>query len=274
MKSVMGLYDASLGAKSNETSGIAIRTRQREGDVSTFNFMDGFARDSLTLAGRILIDLIPKIYDSERVIRIIGPDDEPTTVAINRSFMHNDGREGYYDLSVGKYDVVVEVGPSFNTQREEVRDAILEFIRVYPQSAPVLGDLLAKHMDWPQADVIAKRLAALLPPPVAGAENPMIGQMKQAIDQLTHQLKSLEQDKSIEANKVKIDGYNADTNRIKALADAHAKGLQVTMAADGSINAIPLALPQPMAPPGAQMDPQQPPSGGFYLPEQQVPQAA
>jgi hypothetical protein len=181
--------------------------------------------------------------------------------------MHNDGREGYYDLSVGKYDVVVEVGPSFNTQREEVRDAILEFIRVYPQSAPVLGDLLAKHMDWPQADVIARRLQALLPPPVQGAENPMIGQMKQAIDQLTQQLKKVEDDK-------RIDAYNADTNRIKALADAHAKGLQVTMNADGSINAVPLAMPQPMAPPGAQMDPQQPPSGGFSLPEQQVPPAA
>lgn len=271
MKSVMGIHDASLGAKSNETSGRAIMARQREGDVSTFNFMDNFATQSLAHAGRILLDLIPKIYDTERVVRIIGPDDEPETVAINKHFMQPDGKAGYYDLSIGKYDVVVKVGPSFTSQREEVRNAMLEFIRVYPQSAPVLGDLLAKNMDWPEADKIAQRLQALLPPPVQGAENPMISQMKQAIDQLTGQLKALEMDKGLEARKLDIDAYGKITDRMKALG--------VTMGPDGQLVSAQLmqdAMQMPdIAPGGPQVQqPDQPPSGGFSLPEQQVPPQA
>jgi hypothetical protein len=272
MKSVMGLYDASLGNRSNETSGIAIRARKQEGDVSTFNFMDGFARDSLTHAGRILIDLIPKIYDSARVLRIIGPDDEPTTVRIKQSFMHPDGKEGYYDLSMGKYDVVVKVGPNFTTQREEVRDAILEFIRVYPQSAPVLGDILAKNMDWPEADEIARRLQALLPPMVQGGPDPQAQQMQQAIQELTEQIKKLEGDRTMESRKLDIDAHKAETDRLKVLGATITPELVAQIAQQTVMQALqsPDVLPggPPMAPPTQE----QPPTGGFFMPEGQPPE--
>lgn len=219
MKSVMGLYDASLGARSNETSGVAIQTRQREGDVSTFNFMDGFARDSLTHAGRILIDLIPKIYDTARVVRIIGSDDQPELVQVNKMFMGPDGKPKNFDLSTGKYDVVVKVGPSFSTQREEVRQSMLDFVKMYPPAAPLLGPFIAKNMDWPDADKVSAMLQSLLPPQAQG-QDPQRQQMMQHIQQLTGEMKSLQQDKSLERAKVNVDAYEAETKRMQVVAPA------------------------------------------------------
>jgi hypothetical protein len=70
------------------------------------------------------------------------------------------------DLSIGKYDVVVTVGPSFTTQRTEARQSMSEFIQYYPAAAPLIGDLYAKSMDWPGADDMAERLEYMLPPEI------------------------------------------------------------------------------------------------------------
>jgi hypothetical protein len=282
MKSVMGLYDASLGARSNETSGVAIRARDRQGDVSTFNFVDGFARDSLTHLGRILIDLIPKIYDTARVVRIIGSDDQPELVRVNQMFMGNDGKPVNFDLSTGKYDVVVKVGPSFSTQREEVRSSMLDFIKQYPPAAPLLGPFIAKSMEWPEADKVAQMLQSLLPPAAQG-QDPQRQQMMQHIDQLTQQIASLQGDKTLEARKVDIDGYKAETDRLQVMApamspqDIQALVLQTVRDVINSPDVLmgqPPAGPAPMGPgpdlggppPQQQVPPQEPPQGGFSLP--------
>jgi len=279
MKSVMGLYDASLGARSNETSGRAIMARQREGDVSTFNFMDSFARDSLTHAGRILIDLIPKIYDTARVIRVIGPNDEPTTVKINQMFMGPQGQPVNFDLSTGKYDVVVKVGPSYTTQREEVRDAVLELIRVFPPAAPVVGPLLVKNMDFPDAEKVAQQLQALMPPQAQG-ENPEMQQARAAIEQLQRKLGALEEDQSIEHRKVAVDEYKAETDRMQVIAPALSpqdiQAIVVQTLQDllggGAPPGMDMGGQIPPGPPMApQMDPGGPPMG---MPQQQVPPQA
>lgn len=168
MKSIMGVFDASLGAKSNETSGKAIMARQREGDNSTFHFIDNMSR-AIRQAGRILVDLIPKVYDKPRVMRIIGEDEQPKNVKVNQPFQDN-GIERIYDLKAGKYDVTVHSGPSFTTRREEAVTAITEMVRSYPDAAPILGDVLVKMMDFPNADKISKRLAAMLPPQIQKME--------------------------------------------------------------------------------------------------------
>ena len=284
MKSVMGLYDASLGAKSNETSGIAIATRQREGDVSTFNFVDNLSR-SLQHAGRILVDLIPKIYDAARVVRILGPDEQPQVVKINQMFMDESGRAKNYDLSTGKYDVVVKVGPSFSTQREEVSNSMIEFMRAYPAAAPVLGDLLAKNLDWPEADKIAQRLQALLPAPAQG-QNPQVMQMQQQLQALGQKLQQVQEDKQLEVRKLMIDAYNAETNRLKAVQQGmptdqiQALVVQTVQQLLQSPDVLPTQGGMPMqggsmphqmhAPPQQQpMMPMQPgPEPGFLSPEQ------
>src|SRR4051812_31492607 len=141
MKAITGIYDPSLGARSNETSGRAIIARQREGDVSTFHFIDNLSR-AIEHAGRILIDLIPLVYKGERIIRVLGPQSAVSTVKLNVPVPVPDGQGNVllhvYDLSRGKYDLTVETGPSFTTRREEAASQMTELIRAYPAAAPVL----------------------------------------------------------------------------------------------------------------------------------------
>lgn len=163
LKSTTGIYDAALGARSNETSGRAIIARQREGDVSTFVFIDNLSK-AIAHAGRQLVDLIPRIYDTERVVRVLGEDGSAEMKPINIEI--GEGKR-QHDLAAGKYDVVVKAGPSFSTRREETVRSILEFVQACPPAAPLVGDMLAENMDWPRAKEIGERLKSLMPPGIA-----------------------------------------------------------------------------------------------------------
>lgn len=193
MKSIMGIYDASLGARSNETSGKAILARQREGDVGTFNFIDNLSR-AMRYAGRVIIDLLPHVYNSERIIRVLGEDDESKAVQINAEYEDN-GAIKLHDLTTGKYDVTVETGPSFTTQRQEASSQMMEMLRVFPQAAPIIGDLVAKNLDWPGAEKIAERLKLMLPPPIQKAESQkgIPAEAQAVITQMDAQMQQMQQ---------------------------------------------------------------------------------
>lgn len=166
MKGTTGIYDAGLGARSNETSGRAIMARQREGDVGNYHFIDNL-RASLTHTGRVLVDLIPKIYDNERVIRIAadGEEEQEEFMPINKVMMGVDGEPVVMnDLSTARFDVRVTIGQSYTTKRMEAADSLLQFMQAVPQAAPLVIDLVAKNFDWPDADKIAKRLKNMVPP--------------------------------------------------------------------------------------------------------------
>lgn len=244
MKAVMGIYDASLGARSNETSGKAIMARQREGDVSTFHFIDNLSR-AIRHTGRILIDLIPKIYDAPRIVRIIGEDGTQETKHINQEGPVTDkkgnpqqepviGPDGQpqvdeqgnpmmkaimamHDLTSGKYDLTVTTGPSYTTKREEAAASMTEMLRAFPPSAPVIGPLLAKNLDWPGADEIAEKLEALSSPQLPPEIQQQIEQGKQELDRLTQENAQLKMDQSAEQAKIQAQGEQA---RIKTAADA------------------------------------------------------
>ncbi len=167
MKRTTGIYDASLGGKSNETSGVAINQRQIQGDTATYHYGDNLQR-SLEHCGRVLIDLIPKIYDNERVIRILGDDDAEDFVPINQVVMGQDGMPVMVnDLSTGRFDVRVRIGRSADSKRLETAQFVTEFAKMLdpPQRAAVM-DIIAKNMDSPGADEIAKRLKNMVPPAV------------------------------------------------------------------------------------------------------------
>jgi len=268
MKNIMGLHDASLGARSNETSGKAIMARQREGDVSTFNFIDNRNR-AVEHAGRIIVDLIPKIYTVPRILRCIKEDGTDYSVPVNQPVMPEgppqqpgqppmpsqtpayvpapekiEGVTKIFDLTTGKYDVSVTTGPSFTSRRDEAATQMMEFIRVFPQAAPLIGDLLAKNLDWPGSDEVADRLKAMLPPQAAGQVPPIVNQLRQQLQQqdkmareavgtLQQQLQQATQqlndkavetqmkmrDQEIAARKVAIDEQKAETERIKVIGE-------------------------------------------------------
>lgn len=231
IKAITGIYDASLGAKSNETSGRAIMARQREGDVSTFHFIDNLTR-AIRHTGRIIIDLIPKVYSTPRIIRILGQDGKPERKAINGAKM-DEAQEGdeelarMHDVRVGKYDLVVTAGPSFTSRREEAATQMIELIRAYPDAAPVIGDLLAKNLDWPGADEMAERMEKMLPPQARDEEGEIppeiqaqIEQMGQALQEMGQRLQDAEGKRDIEAQKLAIEAYKAETERMTALSPA------------------------------------------------------
>lgn len=235
IKATLGMYDASLGARSNETSGKAIVARQMESDTATFHFIDNLSR-AIRHSGRILIDLIPKVYSVPRVVRILGKDGEPEMKPINQptTVEEKDPETGeiqeiekIYELGAGRYDLTVAAGPSFASQRQEAASQMIELIRAYPDAAPVIGDLLVKNLDWPGADEIAERLHAAMG--VAGggdqAPNPQMEQAKQivtqqaqTIGQLNQKLQAMEQDKSLEAQKLQIQAFEAETKRMAAMS--------------------------------------------------------
>jgi hypothetical protein len=256
MKSIMGLHDASLGARSNETSGVAIMARQREGDVSSFHFIDNLSR-SIRHAGRIILDLIPTVYSTPRMLRILGPDGDADAVrcAPNGQWpasgpitanspqpqpmaggppMQPPGQspqEGspqdreaelsrVFDLTVGKYDLVVTAGPSYTTQREEAASQMIELVRAYPQAAPIIGDLIAKNLDWPGSEEIAQRFKAMLPAQLQGqdpqlqAAHAQLQQLATILGQAKARIQELETDKSLEGRKLDISAFDAETKRL------------------------------------------------------------
>lgn len=193
MKSIMGLYDASMGARSNETSGKAIMARQREGDVSTFHFIDNMTR-AIRQVGRICGDLIPKVYSEERMIRVIGEDGSNDQVKVNGEFEDDKGMVKLHDLTAGKYDLIVKSGPSFTTRRQESAEQMMQMVQAFPDAAPLMGDLIAKNLDWPGAEEISKRLKAMLPPQLQeNAQEQIPPQIQQMIQQGQQQIQQMGQ---------------------------------------------------------------------------------
>lgn len=163
IKRTTGIYDSSLGQRSNETSGRAIQARQIESDVANYHYADNF-RAALEHTGRILIDLIPKIYDNERVIRIIGEDEKEENVPINQVLMGVDGVPVMVnDLGAAVFDVRVAIGPSYSTKRAETMASLTEFVKSLPPELQAVSvDLIAKASDWPGADLLAKRFKNII----------------------------------------------------------------------------------------------------------------
>ena len=163
LKATTGVFDAAQGAKSNETSGRAIRAREQQSDTATAVYPGNMGR-AIGYTGRILVDLIPTIFDTQRTVRLLEEDDTEKFAQVNTVVTGPDGPVVFNDLTVGKYDVVVLTGPSFNTRRIEAVEGMLGFIQAVPQAGALIADLIAKNQDWPGAEKIAERLRHMLPP--------------------------------------------------------------------------------------------------------------
>jgi hypothetical protein len=158
IKAIMGVFDPAQLGQGN-ISGKALNGQQQQVDLTNFDYYDNLTR-SISHIGKICLDLIPKIYDTERVMRIIGDDGKPELLTINQR--DSVGRV-LNDISVGQYDVVMETGPGYNSKRQEAVDNMLPLLSAAPELMQVAGDLVFRNMDWPGADIIADRLAASNP---------------------------------------------------------------------------------------------------------------
>jgi hypothetical protein len=241
IKSTTGQYDSSLGATSNERSGRAILAREKQGDTGTYHYVDNLAR-AIRHITRQLVDMIPKIYDTERIARIVGLDGEVDMVKINPEQAEpvNEIRdmntgiviEKIYNPGVGTYDVVVTTGPSYMTKRQEAMDAMSQILQGNPQLWSVAGDLFVKNMDWPGAEELAARLAKTIDPklmsdddksPELQAAEQQIQAMGQEMEGMHTMLQNVQ--KSMEAQDLErknfeadIKAYQAETQRISAVS--------------------------------------------------------
>jgi len=159
LKATTGLYDASLGAKGNETSGKAILARQSQGDNATFAYHDNLAI-AIEQVGRVLVGMIPEVYDSSRIIKA-GMGDKEQAVPINTPL--DDGGV-MNDLKQGTYEVAVKTGASYATQRVEALDAMMQLTQIMtPQERSLMMDKVFENMDWKGSDEMAQRLKTLVP---------------------------------------------------------------------------------------------------------------
>ena len=258
IKSTTGQYDSSLGATSNERSGKAILARERQGDTGTYHYIDNLAR-AIRHVTRQCIDLIPKIYDTARIARIIGMDGEVSMARIDpmqpepvRKIEDEEGNviEKIYNPSVGKYDVVAVTGPAYATKRQEAAESMSQVLQGNPALWAVAGDLFVKNMDWPGAQEMADRLRKSIDPklladydksPELQAAEKQIEEMGGMLQQMQGALKNVEQ--SIEAQEMRtkqfeaqVKAYDAETKRI-GIMQAGMTPEQIQDTIDGTIDA-------------------------------------
>ncbi|TCR65446.1 portal protein [Bosea sp. BK604] len=227
IQSVIGIYNASLGARSNETSGVAVNARDRQADTGTFVYLDNWSR-AIRHTGKILNDLIPYVYDTARILRIIGEDGKIEQIPINQvGGLEADGLTPRLvnDVTTGSYDVTLQMGPSFSTRREEARAGMQAFMQGNPQVAPLIGDLYARSQEWPLAEEIGERLEVLLPPEIRALKaqkegKPLPQAMQQAmqpppVDPAQQQMAALE----LAAKEAEAAGKQADARRKQAEAE-------------------------------------------------------
>jgi hypothetical protein len=210
MKDVTGIHDASLGIRSNETSGRAIQARQREGDIASLTFYDN-GNASILEAGDVINQLIPQIYDGTRVLRLLGEDQKVKFIRANDPMDPN-----AVDLSVGMFDVALSTGTSYTTRRVEAAQAMMDAIQVFPQLMMVAGPEIVRAQDWPGADKIAEKLEQAQGQQIDPA---MVQEMGQKLQQLEIENTTLKLEAKNDAQKIEVDWFKAETDRIKALSD-------------------------------------------------------
>jgi hypothetical protein len=285
IKATTGIYDASLGSRSNETSGKAIMARQREGDVGNFHYTDNQAR-SLRHTGRILIDLIPHIYDSQRVVRIIGEDGKADVAELNKPLdpPKTDPNTGAIktvlnDMKMGIYDVTVSVGPSYNTQRQEAAEAMTQMAQSWPELMNIAGDKVIGAMDWPGADEISERIKRSIPPNLLGEEEkPEQQQLPPEVEahmqQMQQYIQELEQ--HVQETESGLQKAQLDSETKIEIAHINNEGRKDIEELKGVIQ----MLIQKMQPPPllanevgddlSEDEQHNPPSAGFFTPEENL----
>lgn len=237
IKAVTGLFDSSIGARGNATSGVQEREQQRQGDNANFHYIDNLHR-SIKHCGRCLVDMIPHYYDAARVVEIMRENGDIETVQINQPAPDpaSGVQQVLNDLTLGEYGVTFNAGPSYATQREESQANMIELSGKYPKLLDVAGDLIVETMDWPGSEKIARRLKASIPPQLVEADKeggegeqtappplpPEVEQALQNADQMVEQLHQQLAEAQSGIEKARIDAANRlEVARIQAQSAAN-----------------------------------------------------
>lgn len=236
MMMVSGQYQADFGAPSNEKSGKAIEERQRQGDNATYHYIDNLAV-AIRYTGKILIEVIPKVYDTPRVIKIMAEDGTDSSIQLDpqakQAYQEAQKQQqskvaGIFNPTVGKYEVEADIGPAYATRRQEAWTAFVQISAQNKELMPIIGDLMFKNADFPGAEDIAERLKRMVPPQALGEDGAspaamqaqhQIQTMQKAMEQLVNQLAEQRLKLAGKDAKMDVDKYNAITERLEMLLD-------------------------------------------------------
>jgi hypothetical protein len=235
IKNIMGVFDPAQLGQGN-ISGKALNGQQQQVDLTNFDYYDNLTR-SISHIGKICLDLIPKIYDTERVMRIIGDDGKPELLTINQR--DSVGRV-LNDISVGQYDVVMETGPGYNSKRQEAVDNMLPLLSAAPELMQVAGDLVFRNMDWPGADIIADRLAAANPMAQIDDKSKIPPQVQMQLAMSQKQIQELTQQLQSQQMMIKqrqdIEQVRQDNETKRKLMDVTARAHNTETMAEVRVN--------------------------------------
>ena len=235
IKSIMGVFDPAQ-LKQGNISGKALNGQQQQVDLTNFDYYDNLTR-SISHCGTIILDLLPKIYDTERVMRIIGDDGKPELLTINQR--DSVGRV-LNDMTVGQYDVVMDTGPGYNSKRQEAVDSMMPILAADPSLMQTCGDLVFRNMDWPGADVIADRLAAANPLAQIDEHSDIPPQVQMQLAQAKKQVADMQQQMEAMQMMIKqrqdIEQVKQDNENKRALLNATAKAHNTETMAEVKVN--------------------------------------
>lgn len=223
---VVGIFDPAQLPTGN-LSGKALQGQQQQVDMTNFHYYDNLTR-SIRQTGRIILDLIPKIYDKERVMRIIGDDGKPEILTINQYGQDEEGIDRILnDVTVGEYDIVMDTGPGYNSKRQEAVESMMALFAADPTLIQQAGDLLVRNMDFPGADTIADRLAVNNPLAKVDDKSKVPPRVQMELQQLSAQNQQLQQAvqelQMVIKQRQDIEGVKQDAETKRKLMDVTAK---------------------------------------------------
>lgn len=309
MRAASGQQNANFGIRSEASSGVGIQRLKAQGEIATFHFPDNQMR-GLRYEAKVLIDLIPKVLDTRRVERILGVDGKDERVLLDPQMPKAYAEEKItpediqkiFNPMVGKYDVAIDTGPSFQTQRQEASQVMAEVASRDPRFMQIAGDLFWRAIDVPMSDQLAKRYEKTIPPELQKDKEqqipPQVQQQMQQMEETVRQLDGVVQkmseeleSKDIEREKLEVDKYKAETERmsklglamqpeqVQALVIRTLREIAATNIVDEEQSSADMIqqqmmqrqMPeemQQMQPDMQQIQPEQAPPGAFFTPEQ------
>lgn len=229
----LGMYQASLGAPSNETSGVAIEGRKQQGEAATAHFPAHMAA-SIAQVGRLCMQMIPRLIDTKRQLRVLGIDNTPGKVMVDPKQaepLRDDGGTISINPNIGRYDVRVVVGASFSTQRQQAQEAYTEMMRANPEMMPALAPLWAQTLDVPHADKLAQVLTAMAPEPVKAILQPEQQEDTAQLKAQNEQLKKALQEAIQHAHDAQNEADEANLKLQTAANDHEDKGTELAIKA-------------------------------------------
>lgn len=235
MMMTSGQWQNQMGMQGNERTGAAINARQQQGYTSVYHFQDNYAM-ALRLTGRILIDLMPHVLDTKRLLQLRDQEGNDFELEVDpgakQAYMEhlNEDQEiarRVFNPQLGTYGIESDVGPAYGTRREQTAEVLKLLLTQAPTLTPIIGDLLLRSLDIAESEEAAQRLHRMIPPQALGKgptqqEQALQSKVVSLSGALAKALQKTGEDRLKLVGKEEmrdIDVYEAETKRLGVLAE-------------------------------------------------------